>query len=276
MPAYYNENDPGAVAWLRQLIREGLIADGQVDSRSIVAVRPADLSGFTQCHFFAGIGGWSYALRLANWSDDRPVWTGSCPCQPFSVAGNPWRDGLGVDDPRHLWPAWFRLIRECSPGIIFGEQVAGTAGLDWLDLVSADLENDAYEVGALDLCAAGIGAPHIRQRLYWVADAPRARRQGFAGDVDDGDQPRRERPRSAGPLWNVDLWDHVAAVVCRDGRCRPLPVADGVSDRLDAGGTSDRSITALEQRRVRLIRGYGNAIVPALAATFIRAYDEAR
>jgi len=81
MSAYYNEFDPKAAAWLRELIKAGLIADGEVDERSIVDVRAVDLRGFRQCHFFAGIGGWSYALRLAGWSDDRAAWTGSCPCQ---------------------------------------------------------------------------------------------------------------------------------------------------------------------------------------------------
>jgi hypothetical protein len=87
MSAYYNENDPKAAAWLRELIKGEHIANGDVDERSIEDVYPADLRGYTQCHFFAGIGGWSYALRLAGWPDTRPVWTGSCPCQPFSQAG---------------------------------------------------------------------------------------------------------------------------------------------------------------------------------------------
>lgn len=82
--AYYNEIDPFAAEWLCNLIRSGHIAPGEVDTRSIEDVRPKDLDGFTQCHFFAGIGVWSYALRNAGWSDSRPVWTGSCPCQPFS------------------------------------------------------------------------------------------------------------------------------------------------------------------------------------------------
>ena len=63
MSAYYNENDPKAAAWLRELIRGGHIADGVVDERSIEDVLPSDLAGYTQHHFFAGIGGWSYALR---------------------------------------------------------------------------------------------------------------------------------------------------------------------------------------------------------------------
>ena len=106
--AYYNEHEPYAAQWLRNLIAAGHIAPGDVDARDIQEVTPDDLTGYTQCHFFAGLGGFSYALRLADWPDDRPVWTGSCPCQPFSPAGK----RAGTDDPRHLWPAWFRL----SPG----------------------------------------------------------------------------------------------------------------------------------------------------------------
>ena len=130
--AYFNEFDPKAAAWLRELIRRGHIAPGDVDERSIEDVTPADLAGYTQCHFFAGIGVWSYALRRAGWADDRPVWTGSCPCQPFSSAGK----GAGFADERHLWPAFHHLIRECGPAVVFGEQVASKDGLGWLDLIS--------------------------------------------------------------------------------------------------------------------------------------------
>ena len=166
MTAYYNEHDRNAAAWLRELIKAGLIAPGDVDERSIVEVRPGDLAGYTQCHFFAGIGVWSYALRLAGWDDSRRIWSGSCPCQPFSGAGG----RAGFADERHLWPHWFQLIAQCRPDVIFGEQVASKDGLGWLDVVQADLEAADYAVGAVDLCAAGIGAPHIRQRLWFVAD----------------------------------------------------------------------------------------------------------
>ena len=167
MSAYYNEIDPFAAQWLRELIKAGHIAPGEVDTRSIENVAADDLAGFTQCHFFAGIGTWSYALRCAGWPDDRPVWTGSCPCQPFSVAGKK----KGTADERHLWPDFFRLISKCRPDVIFGEQVASPDGLAWLDIISSDLEAAHYACGAVDTCAAGFGAPHIRQRLYWVADA---------------------------------------------------------------------------------------------------------
>jgi DNA (cytosine-5)-methyltransferase 1 len=169
MAAYYNEIDPYAAEWLRNLIKAGHIADGAVDERSIADVVASDLAGFTQCHFFAGIGVWSLALRRAGWADDRPVWTGSCPCQPFSAAGK----GNGFDDERHLWPAFHHLIEQRHPAVVFGEQVANKDAEPWLDLVQADLEALGYAFGAVPFPAAGVGAPNIRDRLYWMADSQR-------------------------------------------------------------------------------------------------------
>ena len=165
--AYYNEIDPFAAQWLRNLIAAGHIAPGEVDERSIEDVTPDDLRGFTQCHFFAGIGVWSHSLRLAGWPDDRPVWTGSCPCQPFSPAGK----GDGFADERHLWPQFFHLISERRPQHVFGEQVAAGNANVWFDLVQADLEGMGYAFGLVPFTSAGIGAPHIRERAYWVANA---------------------------------------------------------------------------------------------------------
>jgi DNA (cytosine-5)-methyltransferase 1 len=165
--AYYNEIDPFAAQWLRNLIAAGHIAPGEVDERSIEDVTPDDLRGFTQCHFFAGIGVWSHSLRLAGWPDDRPVWTGSCPCQPFSAAGK----GDGFADERHLWPAFNHLISERRPQHVFGEQVAAGSANAWFDLVQADLEGLGYAFGLVPFTSAGIGAPHIRERAYWVANA---------------------------------------------------------------------------------------------------------
>lgn len=165
--AYYNEIDPFAAQWLRNLIAAWHIAPGEVDERSIEDVTPDDLRGFTQCHFFAGIGVWSHSLRLAGWPDDLPVWTGSCPCQPFSPAGK----GDGFADERHLWPQFFHLISERRPQHVFGEQVAAGNANVWFDLVQADLEGMGYAFGLVPFTSAGIGAPHIRERAYWVANA---------------------------------------------------------------------------------------------------------
>ncbi|VGQ12889.1 Modification methylase AplI [Klebsiella variicola] len=204
MTAYYNEIDPRAVKALKALISEGLIAPGEVDNRSIEEVTPNDIKGFTQCHFFAGIGIWSYALRQSGWPDSRPVWSGSCPCQPFSIAGKK----RGAVDERHLWPAFHWLIQQCTPAAVFGEQVASADGLAWLDTVCDDLEATGYTVGAADLCAAGFGAPHIRQRLYWLAYSRSAgRERGIPGR----ENPKREifnrYPRcnsAAGRMGNAD------------------------------------------------------------------------
>lgn len=166
MAAYYNEIDPFAAQWLRNLIKLGVIADGDVDERSILDVQAEDLRGYDQHHFFAGIGTWSWALRQAGWADDRPVWTGSPPCQPFSVAGAK----RGVEDERHLAPAWINLVREFQPSVIFGEQVAAAIRHGWLDDLQDELEAEDYSCGATVLPACSVGAPHLRQRLWFVAE----------------------------------------------------------------------------------------------------------
>ena len=206
---FYNENDPHAAAWLRELIARKLIPDGVVDERSITEIRASDLSPFVQCHFFAGSGGWSLALQLAGVSADTRLWTGSCPCQPFSSAGK----GEGEEDERHLWPTFFKLIEACRPPVVFGEQVASALvvgktggghreenGPVWLDGVFADLESAGYATGATVLGAHSVGAPHIRQRLYWVADSIGEGLEGHRRDERDGGEPGRLDPLAAGPV----------------------------------------------------------------------------
>ena len=183
---YYNDTDSGAAYWLESLINEGLIPPGHVDRRSIADVQSHELTDYTQCHFFAGIAGWSLALQLAVWPSTRPVWTGSCPCQPFSSAGR----GKGTDDERHLWPEFHRLIRECSPPTVFGEQVSGKAGVAWLSGVQADLEASDYAVGAITFPAGSIGSPHQRQRLYWGASRM-ADTEHNGRDRSEGDAPKQ-------------------------------------------------------------------------------------
>ena len=326
MAVYYNDADPAACAWLRELIAAGLLPDGDVDERSILDVEPADLRGFAQCHFFAGIGGWPYALRLAGVAESLPVWTGSPPCQPFSQAGQ----RKGQDDDRHLAPAFLRLVAACRPELVFGEQVAsaavlgpvgrksraaveGPTGWAWFDALAADLEAASYAVAAADLPAAGIGAPHIRQRLFFGAvaldptpgglgdglgagsqgrigmperpDQRITRPTGLAGGLADGDgglarheaiqcgRQHRCEPQDgeagglvdgadpAGANATDGVWRDPDWLLCRDDRWRPVesgtfPLADGISGRMG------------------LLRGYGNAIVPPLAAEFVTAFLE--
>lgn len=324
MAVYYNDADPAACAWLRELIAAGYLPAGEVDERSIIDVEPADLRGFAQCHFFAGIGGWPYALRLAGVAEDLSVWTGSPPCQPFSQAGQ----RKGQDDDRHLAPAFLRLVAACRPELVFGEQVAsaavlgpvggsartaaaGAADWAWFDALADALEAASYAVAAADLPAAGVGAPHIRQRLFfgavaldpgglgdglgagsqgWIgmpggADQCAARPAGLAGGLADGNgghardgsvqrgRQHRCEPQDgeagrlvegadpAGANATDGIWRDPDWLLCRDGCWRPVepgtfPLADGVSGRMG------------------LLRGYGNAIVPPLAAEFVTGFLE--
>lgn len=341
---YYNEWDAGAAAWLRELINNKLIPYGYVDERSITEVTPSDLEGFTQCHFFAGIGGWPLALQLAGIPASTQLWTGSPPCQPFSVAGK----SLGFDDERHLAPTFLRLIRECKPELLFGEQVAAAIGKHWLDFVFLNLEDKGYACGSAVLPACSVGAPHKRDRLFFgayrlantssgqrkqqqdeqcsgvqhtnhfeaergngfsanrsgvcsVADADNARPQGrermpertdkqssgAAGVAGWMAQPNCEQQRqgcctkkrtnyvsegreqdttaSAGFFRDNatnphhGFWSDADWLGCRDGKFRPVepgtfPLANGVP------------------ARVGRLRGYGNAIVPQVAAEFIKAF----
>lgn len=307
--SYYNEWDASASAWLRELINSKLIPYGYVDERSITEVTPSDLEGFTQCHFFAGIGGWPLALQLAGIPASTQLWTGSPPCQPFSVAGK----SLGFDDERHLAPAFLRLIRECKPQLLFGEQVAAAIGKYWLDFVFLNLEDKGYSCGSAVLPACSVGAPHKRERLFFgahnLAESLRTERngervhrlgesnqtqgsrtaaeptgRGDSGVLGDTDSERLQRERrdrdsqgrkgqdfrqaglldGAGTENNTanphhGFWSDADWLGCRDGKFRSVepgtfPLANGIP------------------ARVGRLRGYGNAIVPQVAAEFIKAF----
>ena len=309
----YNEIDSYPAQWIRNLIAAGHLPAGHVDETDIRELDHATLP--PTFHAFAGLGGWALALRMAGWPDTIPVWTGSCPCQPFSTAGR----RQGFNDDRHLWPAWRDAIEQRSPSIIFGEQVASPAGRAWLSVVRADLEALGYAVGGADLCAASVGAPHIRQRLWFVAVANGERLEGLRVQlresvletrgggstriVGDTGSPgsrgnpravlgaqaqgggrgrvsrgfsheslaasatdlvgpgRPSEPRDHGEEQRASGWANADWIPCTDGKARPVesgtfPLAHGVPNR------------------VGRVRAYGNAIVPQVAATFIRATIE--
>lgn len=243
MAAYYNEIDAYAAQWLRNLIQAGHIAPGEVDERSIVDVQPDDLKGFTQCHFFAGIGGWSYAARLAGWPDDRELWTGSCPCQPFSVAG----EGKGQADERHLWPVFSALISARRPDVVMGEQVAAAVGKHWLDGVYSDLEGIGYACGAAVVPACAIDAPHRRDRLWFVADAGSQRSQtgisgshpgqeGIARKFDDGNgEGALANAAGVGSRTGLCEADKIENRDGSAGRCGAVSLADAYQPRQGEG-----------------------------------------
>ena len=307
MSAWYNEHDRYAAQWLRNLIAAGELPPGEVDERDIRDVRPVELVPYAQCHFFAGIGVWPRALRDAGWPDSRPVWTGSCPCQPFSQAGR----GEGFADERHLWPAWDWLIGQSAPEFLFGEQVEGPDGLAWLDLVFSDLEARGYACGAAVFPAAGVGAPHIRSRTYWMAHAdtercdgeqirlqPRqsrqadfetSRRGGLGGLADAAGA--RVRWRELGDIAGAARDEERQA---QQRRLRPNLGADG---DLGRPGPPDSSWDAADWlfcrdgywrpvepgtfplahgavSRVGRLRAYGNAIVLQQAQAFIESFME--
>jgi DNA (cytosine-5)-methyltransferase 1 len=272
MTAYYNEFNPEAAAHLRNLIKRGLIAPGDVDERSIIDVRADDLIGYRQCHFFAGIGGWPLALRFAKVRDDAPVWTGSPPCQPYSCAGKK----LGFSDPRHLAPKLLDLIAERKPSMFFGEQVTPAIGKNWLDFVHLEMEAEGYACGTAVLPACCIGAPHERKRAFIGAVRGlvyannqcelSASNASGNGDIDGTGSASNES-------WNRSEW-----IPCKDGRSRPIepglsPVVNGIPKGMGRGKHSLAAMAAANRRS--RIRGYGNAIVPQLAAQFIMAFMEA-
>lgn len=291
---YYNEFYPPAADRLRYLISVGALPKGDVDDRSITEVSAEDLKGYKQCHFFAGIGGWPLALQTAGWPEDLEIWTGSCPCQPFSTIGQQ----KGEQDERHLWPYFRGLLKKRKPPAAIGEQVASPLGREWLSGVRSDLETLGYEVGAADLCAASVGAPHIRQRLWWVGDSIGQGLEGHSRNVDYRNESGRQYESSSRPAsetggdsrvpnsdserfhginslqWSErkevseatgssqNYWSDAIWIPCADGKQRRIeprisPLAHGVPGR------------------VELLKGYGNAIVHQLAAQFILSYMEA-
>ena len=168
---------------------------------------------------FEGIGGFSLAARWAGWHtvawceinpfgqqvlryhfpnakghDDITktdftiyrgtvdIITGGFPCQPYSLAGK----RLGKEDERHLWPQMLRAIREVQPRWVVGENVAGL--VNWsgglvFEEVQAELEAEGYEVLAFVLPAAGVNAPHRRDRVWFVAYSNNSRGSAGLGQV---------------------------------------------------------------------------------------------
>ena len=255
---------------------EGLVPDGVVDDRDIRDIRPEDVAGYDRCHFFAGILGWELALQWAGWPEDLPVWSASLPCTPFSVAGK----GLGEEDERHLWPCFRELVEECRPLYIMGEQVSSKAGRAWFSGVRTDLESLGYWAEAFGLPAACVGKDHIRQRLFWMAHSENGKDRTYGRKPQAYDEPQLE-VRGCGLF---------SSILCRDGEYRrisPKPESFPLAPRLPRSmgqllpeherlaemvGLSKQNLKEAKSNRNERLSGYGNAIVPELAAEFLRSY----
>jgi DNA (cytosine-5)-methyltransferase 1 len=311
-PAYYNEHDPYAAQWIRNLIAAGLIPSGDVDERSIVDVAADDLVGYGQVHLFAGIAGWAAAARAAGWPDDRELWTGSPPCQPFSRIGK----RKGEDDARHLWPHYFRLVRARRPVVLMGEQVERAAREAWLDRVLADLAGIGYAGRACVVPACAVDGPHRRDRIWFVAeldeyltDLYRARamgdgeRAGLERHAEHDDHEAR-RAIEGGSIAAASVRGAGRVVVDADvalaeewrkpcgGEFEGAGRDSGVHSRFDPSlsawadsawvvghdGKARRTKPGLRlladgvPSRMGRLRAYGNAIVPQVAAEVIGAY----
>ena len=304
------------------------------------------MSPFTHASLFSGIGGFDLAAEWAGWTnlfnceidpfcqrilkyywpdatqytDIRTadfticrglinVLTGGFPCQPFSVAGK----RRGTEDERHLWPEMLRAIREISPRWVVGENVRGI--LSWNDgmvfeQVCADLEATGYEVQPFVLPACGVGAPHRRDRVWFVAHRTNAGsetvREGADGLLSDADAPDTGCFRGSEIQNEVRLEQSIWTRIDTDGDQRHVTDTDGLRPQI-AGRTRDGrggfehddSIPHWERFptespvcggddgflagldgitvprwRAESIKAYGNTIVPQVAYRIFKAIDE--
>ena len=265
---------------------------------------------------FAGIGGFELAARWAGW--ETVAWcewdkfcqrvlsyhfpeakqhgdikttdfsqyggtidivTGGFPCQPYSTAGK----RLGKDDERHLWPEMLRAIREIQPRWVVGENVRGLTNWNGgvvFDEVQTDLETEGYEVIPFLLPACGVDAPHIRDRIWFVAYACRSRREQFntssfaiekGHGIWNGNEVTRNPECSRWIQVNEKSKTGFASQDISNWRRFPTqpPICsrnDGISYGLDG--------ITFPKWRAESIKAYGNAIVPQVAHQIFKAINQ--
>jgi DNA (cytosine-5)-methyltransferase 1 len=226
------------------------------------------------------------------------ILTGGFPCQPYSSAGK----RLGKEDERHLWPEMLRAIREIQPRWIVGENVLGL--VNWnggmvFEEVQADLEAEGYEVQPYVLPAAAVGAPHRRDRVWFVAYATCARNRqqqrtnskqqnrqfaynGENGDATDTERIRLEHSTDTGKVSGKETnakreWNQSALPVKTNGNGYKSnwdnfptvsPICsrnDGLSNRLDG--------ITFSKWRTESIKAGGNAIVTQVVFQIFKAIE---
>tara|TARA_R110001632_G_C11274172_1_gene411136 strand:+ start:163 stop:1065 length:903 start_codon:yes stop_codon:yes gene_type:complete len=217
------------------------------------------------------------------------VLSGGFPCQPFSVAGQ----RKGTEDDRHLWPEMLRIIGECQPRWVVGENVRGL--VSWSDglvlkEVYSDLENLGYSVQSFIIPACATSAPHRRDRVWIVAHSDNTRRSDEYGQVqstngevrqrDDrpefSDTDSRNAPDTDSPRTRQDNWKgkprqphQTSATNDWDNFPTVAPICggdDGLPKELDG-------ITFSKWRR-ESIKAYGNAIVPQVAHRIFQSISD--
>ena len=216
---------------------------------------------------------------------------GGFPCQPFSVAGKQ----RGKEDNRHLWPEMFRLVQECQPDWVIGENVAGFVEMALCD-VSADLEGAGYEVQPFIIPACAVDAPHRRDRVWIVAYRKGGglgelrRTQGGTGfadgihaDVSDSISIGRQGFRGNRKERVAELCKNVAAAnrqhgnngrfgTSQVGRKQPEPAEiQGSIKRCWPVEPGVGRVAYGIPRRVDRLRGLGNAVVPQIPEIIGRA-----
>lgn len=195
---------------------------------------------------------------FTGWRGAVDVLSGGFPCQPYSTAGK----RLGKEDDRHLWPEMLRAIREIAPRWVVGENVRGL--VNWngglvFDEVQSDLEAAGYEVLPFLLPASGVGAPHQRYRIWFVAHANGQRLEGRLRQNRQKCKVSDVHTKALGACTNQPSWEDLPSQppVCGGN--------DGLSRELDG--------TTFPSWRNESIKAYGNAVVPQVVLQIFKAIE---
>ncbi len=204
---------------------------------------------------------------------------GGFPCQPFSDAG----PKNGTSDDRHLWPEMFRIIKECRPRWVIGENVSGFINMA-LDDVCLNLESEGYEVRTFVLPACSVDARHRRDRVFIVGYTASGRAREIEHETsgrvalgrNEMDSPRRNQVPDQFIRPDQDVSDtHDKGLQRRAIPCNTEsegPTAEqliaGYSERFSGGNWPSESgvlrISHGVPNRVDRVKAVGNAVVPQL------------
>ena len=182
---------------------------------------------------FSDIKELTYEKLKANGINNIDIITGGYPCQPFSVAGRK----KGEEDPRHLWPEYFRLVKELRPTWVIGENVSGHIKLG-LDTVLENLESEGYSARTFSISAASIGANHKRERVWILANSKSSNRDEYEINKEHGKPEAQKIFGNRSCLSGVSSRWEVEPDVGR--------VADGLPDTMDR------------------LKSLGNSVVPQI------------